>query len=479
MISLIALLSYFAAPRTACSPLPAQGPDENLSLLGIHSGIVYKAPYELDAFAPAGEPRPAAMIVHGSSGNRSTHVNQLFPLLDRSGFAWFSVDYGSVDDLRAALDYIRCPGRFSITRQMVLIGEDTGAAAALAFAEGGDFAGVMTIGAKLPEGFKAHLPPATRLLMIQGTADETFPAPQIESFCRTTAGCKFFPVQGAIHNFENWHPDQWHWKEELTAWLRGDRRGLWKDLVYSRPGGRDLLLDAYVPEGEGPFPAVVIVHGGGWEAGDKITYVSPVFPPLAQAGFTWFSIDYRLTPYVHIPEQLEDVCTAVRFVRQHAAWFHVDPTRMALLGESASGHLVAQTQSTPRDGCQVQGAVLFYGVYNFTRWTHDPELSTFLKQLFTDPSDATLRKYSPFFQARASLPPMLLIQGTADELYEGTMEYDARLKEVHARHDLILLENAPHGMENWEGHPEWMFYKQEMVKWLKEHLGGQKEEGKP
>jgi len=479
MISTIALLAFLTTSRPACSPAPAQGLGENLNLPGVQSGIAYSEHYQLDAFAPAGEPRPPALIVHGSSGSRGTHVNQLFPLLARAGYAWFSVDYGSVEDVRAALDYVRCPGRFNITRQMVLIGEDTGAEVVLSVAEQGDIERVVTVGAKLPRGFKAHLPPGTRLLMIEGTADEAVPAPQVESFCSATAGCTYIPVQGAIHNFENWHPDQWYWKEEFIAWLRGDSRGLWKDLAYSRPGGRDLLLDAYVPEGKGPFPAVVILHGGGWEAGDKITYVSPVFAPLARAGFAWFSIDYRLTPDVHIQEQLEDLCNAVRFVRQHAGWFHVDPTRMALLGESASGHLVAQAQSIPRDGCLVQAAVLFYGVYNFTPWAQDPEMSVFLKRLFTDPSEATLREYSPLFHASSSLPPTLLIQGTADELYKGTMEYQARLNEVHARHDLILLENAPHGMENWEGHPEWMFYKQKMVEWLKENLGGQQEGGSP
>src|SRR5438132_1326609 len=86
-----------------------------------------------------------------------------------------------------------------------------------------------------------------------------------------------YPVAGAIHNFENWHPAQWSWKEDLTAWLRGERRGLWKDIVYDRPDGRELLMDAYIPEGRGPFPAVIIVHGGGWEAGSKVTYVPPLF----------------------------------------------------------------------------------------------------------------------------------------------------------------------------------------------------------
>ncbi len=66
------------------------------------------------------------------------------------------------------------------------------------------------------------------------------------------------------------------------------------------------------------------------------------------------------------------------------------------------------------------------------------------------------------------LPPLLLIQGTQDVLYKGTLEYVARLKEAHAHYELILLEGAPHGMEDWEGHPEWVSYKHRLVEWLSE-----------
>src|SRR5207247_9621857 len=110
--------------------------------------------------------------------------------------------------------------------------------------------------------------------------------------------------------------------------------------------------------------------------GNKVTYVSPLFEPLSEAGFALFSIDYRLTPYVHIPEQLEDVRAAIRYVRAHADRFHIDPNRIALLGESASGHLVAQVASEPCTGCEVQAAGSFYGVYDRTQW---PESSDWEK----------------------------------------------------------------------------------------------------
>jgi acetyl esterase len=475
MLAFVLLAATLLRGPGTCAVAAPRGSEENFILQGARSNLAYESTYRLDAYAPPGDPRPAAVIIHGSSGNKSTHVGQLFPLLDKAGYAWFSVDYGSADDVMAAIDYIRCPSRFNISNRLILIGDDSGAAVALEVARHGNFEGIVTLGAKLNATQPSSALSATKVLMIQGTNDDEVKSSDIAGFCRELKNCTFFPVTGAPHNFENWHPDQWYWKEEFIAWLRGGRRGLWKDIAYSRPGGRDLLTDAWLPEGKGPFPAVIIVHGGGWEAGDKITYVSPVFAPLAQAGFAWFSIDYRLTPYVHVPEQLEDVRNAVRFVRQHAGWFHVDPNRIALLGESASGQLVAQLASVPCPGCEVQAVISFYGVYNFERWKNDPDFDRMFPRLFANQGAATLREYSPLFHASASLPPILIIQGTADDLYPGTLEYAHRLNEVQARYELMLLDKAPHGMENWEGHPEWMAYKTRMVEWLRKTvLGGSK-----
>ena len=476
MTSLSVLIAALAASIAPCSqPL---GGRPHYFIPGALRDVTFHDQLTLDAYAPAGEPRPAAIIIHGSQGTKSTHVTQLFEVLDRAGFAWFSVEYRSSEDVAEAIRYVRCPGRFNITPETVLIGEDTGAGIALSLAAHGGFRGVVTFGAKLgdtgrSQGKENAMKDGTTaaVLMFHGTSDEESPSAATEAFCKQLPHCTFYPVAGAIHNFENWHPDQWDWKEDLTAWLRRDRRGLWRDIAYNRPGGRELLMDAYIPENIGPLPVVIIIHGGGWEAGNKVTYVSPLFEPLAEAGFAWFSIDYRLTPYVHIPEQLEDVRAAIRYVRAHADRFHIDPNRIALLGESASGQLVAQVASEPCTGCEVQAVVSFYGVYDFTKW---PESSDWekaaVRRLFGDWKRETLQRYSPLFNSRPDQPPMLLIQGTEDELYRGTMEYARKLKEVGTPFKLILLGGAPHGMENWEGHAEWAFYKQKFVEWLRATL---------
>jgi acetyl esterase/lipase len=69
------------------------------------------------------------------------------------------------------------------------------------------------------------------------------------------------------------------------------------------------------------------------------------------------------------------------------------------------------------------------------------------------------------------MPPLLLIHGTNERLWEQGTAMRDRLREVGAPHELVALEGAPHGMENWEGRPEWAHYKAKLVEWLRQQLG--------
>jgi len=113
-----------------------------------------------------------------------------------------------------------------------------------------------------------------------------------------------------------------------------------KGIQYAAPNGYRLLLDAHVPPGTGPFGAAIVVHGGGFDKGNRETYVRPVLDVLTNAGFAWFSIDYRLAPEAHFAQSSADVATAIRWVKAHAAEYRIDTSKIALVGESAGGLLV-------------------------------------------------------------------------------------------------------------------------------------------
>src|ERR1022692_2818690 len=87
-----------------------------------------------------------------------------------------------------------------------------------------------------------------------------------------------------------------------------------KDVEFTRPGGKPVLLDLHVPDGPGPFPAAILVHGGGFDEGSRSTNVRPLFDVLAGAGYAWFSIDYRMAPEFRFPQAIEDVNSAIKWV---------------------------------------------------------------------------------------------------------------------------------------------------------------------
>jgi alpha-L-fucosidase 2 len=489
-----------------CPRLEVRNGDGNYIIPGSLGDIPYAPGLALDAYVQQSRrSAPAVVVIHGgrwSSGSRVAHVGQILELLTRAGYHWFSLDYraaglakyeDSLTDIRSALTFIRCHAReLGVDAdRLVLLGEDSGAhLAALLASEG--LPGV--IGTALLAGFYerdlSDLAPVTRIvrgmrptLVVHGGGDGEVAPDEARRYCaklREAANrCDFVEEAGASHRVENWWPSQWGYKTALVRWLGGlqpdaarpapfKSGAIQKDIVYDNDS--QLKLDAYTPRSATPGPAVIIVHGGGWEAGDKVTYVTPLFEPLARAGLAWFSIDYRLTPAFRNEDQIEDVRKAVAFVRREHARFNIDPKRIVLLGESASGQIVLQAGAGDPN---LAGIVSFYGVYDFNAMVSDTGPRSLLVRLFhrkvlDDESRALMRRYSPLHTVRPEMAPVLLINGTGERLWDQARAFQGRLRALGARHELIALENAPHGLENWEGHPEWMFYKERLVAWIRD-----------
>ena len=122
-----------------------------------------------------------------------------------------------------------------------------------------------------------------------------------------------------------------------------------RTLTYASRDGADLLLDLYLPANpiRRPAPVIVFLHGGGWSGGTRTT--GPDFQRyFAQDGFAMASIEYRLTPSITFPANVEDVRTAVRWLKANAAAHGLDPDRICLWGTSAGGHLAAVAALAPR-----------------------------------------------------------------------------------------------------------------------------------
>ncbi|MFG2617060.1 alpha/beta hydrolase fold domain-containing protein [Streptomyces sp. NPDC048507] len=216
------------------------------------------------------------------------------------------------------------------------------------------------------------------------------------------------------------------------------------------PGYRPRLLDVRLPAGEGPFPAVVWIHGGGWLDGDR-RYPPPTVPAallhgsVLGAGLALVSIDYRHSLEAPFPAQLHDVKAAIRYVRHFAGPLGIDPDRLAVWGESAGGHLAALAglvgPASPDAGAlegahgvgagdtDVRAVVDWYGVSDLPALAAHPLPATLpVGAGFPDPYEALLggtqaqrpelaRVASPVtYAGDATPPPFLLVHGTHDGL---------------------------------------------------------------
>jgi acetyl esterase/lipase len=152
------------------------------------------------------------------------------------------------------------------------------------------------------------------------------------------------------------------------------------DVEYCTGGGQPLLLDVFIPKNRirTPTPALLWIHGGGWERGDKSGNSGALF--LADEGFVTASLFYRLSGDGPFPADIEDCKCAIRFLRANSAKYGLDPDRIGVAGASAGGHLAELVATAPLSAglegaggwgnisSEVQAASTYYGVSDFHSW---------------------------------------------------------------------------------------------------------------
>jgi len=250
-----------------------------------------------------------------------------------------------------------------------------------------------------------------------------------------------------------------------------------RDVEFVKRGSTPLLLDASVPDGPGPFPTVIVVHGGGFTKGNKTMYITPMFQPLTAANFTWFSINYRLVPEVSLQGQVDDVLSAIQWVHDHASEYKVDPRRIALLGESAGAFLTDYAAMVAPKELRVAAVVSFYGPHDLLMEAKEEGLDDGTRVLagvqdLNAAGEKRLRDVSPYYMIKPGLPPFLLLHGTADELvpYQESPRFCDALKASGVECDLYTVPGGKHGVGSWEKHPDQLEYKSVVIAWLKKEL---------
>ncbi len=248
-------------------------------------------------------------------------------------------------------------------------------------------------------------------------------------------------------------------------------------ITYTAPGMAPEHLDLYLPSGTPPaggWPVILAFPGGGWRWASRQQYGEEV-AVLTKAGFAVAGVDYAYAGSnpngSHTwPVPLEDAQQAVRWTREHASALHLDPDEIVAMGDSAGAHLAlllatypegpvltdsppsGPTPDTGQVSDAVEAVVDFYGptdltaLYNQSRPAVLPYFDTFLGGS-PDQFPGRYAAASPITYINSSTPPVLIVQGMADDtnLPSQSLALDSALTKAGVPHQLITISWATHG----------------------------------
>ncbi len=153
--------------------------------------------------------------------------------------------------------------------------------------------------------------------------------------------CAQLPRDSSFTNYSELQKVRKKYPEaQLTVPAVKSSVSLAENVIYTSFPGRKLHLDAYLHESIGKKPAVILIHGGGWKSGNK-EMMKPLAMAVANKGFNCFAVEYRLSSEARYPAAVEDVLNAIRFLKENADRFNIDPKKIVVLGTSSGGQMAS------------------------------------------------------------------------------------------------------------------------------------------
>jgi acetyl esterase/lipase len=260
-------------------------------------------------------------------------------------------------------------------------------------------------------------------------------------------------------------------------------------VVYGQRNGTPLTLDIIRPSQPNGL-GIAFMVSGGWKSQKAGEPPAWLMAPLLRRGYTIFAVCHVSQPESIIPDIIEDMHRAIRFIRFHAAEYEIDPKRIGVTGGSAGGHLslMLATRGAPgleaaddpidRESSEVQAVAIFYPVtdlLNLGDSTENPgdggPPKSFVKAFGDAGTDRELwnrvgKECSPIYYLEPSLPPTLIYHGDADTLVplEQSQRFHAKAKEIGAT---VALEVQAGGAHGW---PTMILDIEKFGDWFDQHL---------
>ncbi|GEM_PF-706144 len=239
---------------------------------------------------------------------------------------------------------------------------------------------------------------------------------------------------------------------------------------------RRLSLDVYRPAtGEGPYPAIVMYFGGGWQNGRPALFAS-LAQALAQRGYVCIVPEYRLSSEAPFPAAVHDAKAAIRWTRKNAKRLTIDPDRIATIGGSAGGHLsgfmgasnglerfegIGEHQEA---SSEVQASIVMCGPMDLlsdgmperaearAQTAAGDALVDFMGGVLPSKDPALYREASPITHLSKASPPMLFIDGEEDRPRVRYTDFWKKMDELEIPHEFVLMPDGPHpfwAMREW------------------------------
>lgn len=204
-----------------------------------------------------------------------------------------------------------------------------------------------------------------------------------------------------------------------------------------------LVADLYQPSVQKPTPAVLLVHGGGWNKAERRSDMTGIAKDLAKRGYFVMNTTYRLTPDWKFPAQAEDMAEAIRYMRRNAKALNIAPDRIATFGYSAGGHLAALSGLDPKNN--VKAIVAGGAPTDLSLWT-DGKLTGLLLGGPLKGNEEIYREASPVSYVRKDSPPVFIYHGTTDTLVsvEHPKAFISSLEKYNVKHEVYWIEGRSH-----------------------------------
>lgn len=247
-----------------------------------------------------------------------------------------------------------------------------------------------------------------------------------------------------------------------------------KNISYVRYGNRVLQLDLYLPKSiqqptniHQKIPAIIFVHGGGWRAGYRTNFTAFAIA-MAERGFAAATISYRLSPEAKYPAAIQDAKAAVRWLRQQATKYRINPDQIAIAGGSAGGQIASLAGVT--DGIQkfdptikpsqlkksssrVQAIINIDGLSDFTSpaaLLHEDDPSknpsaagAWFGGRYNEKPDLW-REASPLFYVNQNTPPILFLISNQERFSLGYKDMINQMEPLNIPYQVVKIPNSPH-----------------------------------